>query len=257
MSYAKKILQAAAIMLGVLALVLLSAAITMKVVTWGRTVDVPDISGKDVATAIGELRKSGLDIKVERQEHHPKVPEGHIISQLPVPGTSVKKGRDVQVVVSLGSQEVTVPDITSEVFRKVQVELKQAGLVLGEVARANTPLPREQVVVQYPAARSVLQKGATIDMLVSEGPPPARYVTPDLTGLSVAEAGQAAKGISVSLATTGAGKQVVSQDPRPGYPVFAGSQVSVTLGTKAQTPPVQKTNPAPAPPTAKTVKERA
>jgi serine/threonine-protein kinase len=111
----------------------------------------------------------------------------------------VKKGRDVQVVVSLGSQEVVVPEITGQVFRKVQVDLKQAGLVLGEVARANTPLPREQVVVQYPKARTVLQKGATVDLLVSDGSGPVRYVTPDFTGMTIPQAGQAAKEMSVTL----------------------------------------------------------
>ena len=247
MSYTKKFLQIAALMMGMLALALISAIITMKVVTWGRTVEVPNLSGQEVTSAIGELRKSGLDIRIERQEHHPTVPEGHIISQQPQAGSSVKRGRDVQVVVSLGSQEVVVPDITGQVFRKVQVDLKQAGLVLGDVARANTPQPREQVVVQYPNARSVLQKGATVDLLVSDGPEPAKYVTPDLTGMTVSQAGQAAKEFSVSLVPSGTGKQVVSQDPKPGYPVLAGAQINVTLGVKAAPAPT----PAPAPKTDK------
>lgn len=249
MSYTKKFLQIAALMMGMLALVLISAIITMKVVTWGRTVDVPNLSGQEVTTAIGELRKSGLDIKIERQEHHPLVPEGHIISQQPQAGSSVKRGRDVQVVVSLGSQEVVVPEITGQVFRKVQVDLKQAGLVLGEVARANTPLPREQVVVQYPDPRTVLQKGATVDLLVSDGPGPVRYVTPDLTGMTATQAGQTITDLYVTLAPSGTGKQVISQDPKPGYPVLAGAQITVTLGTKAAPAPAPTTSPAPSPKT--------
>ena len=265
MSYTKKFLQIAALMMGVLALVLISAIITMKVVTWGKTVDVPNLSGQEVTSAISELKKSGLEIKIERQEHHPTVPEGHIISQQPQAGSSVKKGRDVQVVVSLGSQEVVVPEITKQVFRKVQVDLKQAGLVLGEVARANTTQPREQVVVQYPDARTILQKGATVDLLVSDGPDPVKYVAPDLTGMTAAQAGQAARELSVTLAPSGTGKQVVSQDPKPGYPVLAGAQINVTLGTKAapasSPAPSPKPNTSPAPPKPATpaapAKERA
>ncbi len=268
MSYTKKFLQIAALMMGILALVLISAIITMKVVTWGRTVDVPNLSGQEVTAAISELKKSGLEIKIERQEHHPTVPEGHIISQQPQAGSSVKRGRDVQVVVSLGSQEVVVPEITGQVFRKVQVDLKQVGLVLGDVARANTPQPREQVVVQYPDARTILQKGATVDLLVSDGPQQAKYVTPDLTGMTAAQAGQAVKDFFVSMTPSGTGKQIVSQDPKPGYPVLAGAQITVTLGVKAapapaSTPkaspvpaPKTNTNPAPAKPAAP-AKERA
>lgn len=268
MSYTKKFLQIAALMMGILALVLISAIITMKVVTWGKTVDVPNLSGQEVTAAISELKKSGLEIKIERQEHHPTVPEGHIISQQPQAGSSVKRGRDVQVVVSLGSQEVVVPEITGQVFRKVQVDLKQVGLVLGDVARANTPQPREQVVVQYPDARTILQKGATVDLLVSDGPQQAKYVAPDLTGMTAAQAGQAVKDFFVSMTPSGTGKQIVSQDPKPGYPVLAGAQITVTLGVKAapapaSTPkaspvpaPKTNTNPAPAKPAAP-AKERA
>ena len=247
MSYTKKFLQISALMLGVLALVLISAIITMKVVTWGRTVDVPNLSGQEVTSAIGELRKSGLEIKIERQEHHPTVPEGHIISQQPQAGSSVKRGRDVQVVVSLGSQEVVVPEITGQVFRKIQVDLKQAGLVLGDVARANTPQPREQVVVQYPSARTVTQKGATVDLLVSDGPELAKYLAPDLSGMTVQQAGQVVKELSVAMMVSGTGKQVVSQDPKPGYPVVAGAQIMMTLGTKAAPAPSPTTKAVPAP----------
>jgi beta-lactam-binding protein with PASTA domain len=149
------------------------------------------------------------------------------------------------VVVSLGSQEVVVPEITGQVFRKVQVDLKQAGLVLGEVARANTPLPREQVIVQYPNPRTVLQKGATVDLLVSDGPVPVRYVTPDFTGMTIPQAGHAAKEMSITLAPSGTGKHIIFQDPKPGYPVLAGAQIKVTLGVKAAPAPA----PAPAPET--------
>jgi beta-lactam-binding protein with PASTA domain len=70
MSYTKKFLQVAALMMGMLALVLISSSITMKVVTWGRTVDVPNLSGQEVTSASASSRNRAGD-KDREAEHHP------------------------------------------------------------------------------------------------------------------------------------------------------------------------------------------
>ena len=120
----KKFFQVLLIVLVFLGLAMASAVITMNAFTWGHTITVPDVRGKELTTAINQIRNSGLDIKVERQEHHPTVPENYIIGQSPAPGERVKGGRNVMVVVSLGSEEMAVPPVTDKVFRLAQVTLK-------------------------------------------------------------------------------------------------------------------------------------
>ncbi len=247
MDYTKKFLKISALFLALLALVIVSAALTMKLVTWGRTVTVPDISGKDMATALVELKNSGLDIKVERQEHHPKVPAGYIITQSPLPGSSVKKGRDVLVIVSLGSEEVTVPELTGANVRRAMVQLKQVGLEPGEVLRVNYQAARDEIIMQQPEGSAVIQKGESVSLLVSDGPSPLKYIAPDLTGMALADAASVVKPMGVTIAATGTGRQVVAQDPKAGYPVVQGSQVSVTLGTKPAAPAPVPVAPAKAP----------
>ena len=232
MDYTKKFLKIAALFLALLALVIVSAALTMKLVTWGRTVAVPDISGKDMTTALVELKNSGLNIKVERQEHHPKVPAGYIITQSPPPGSTVKKGRDVLVIVSLGSEEVTVPELTGANVRRAMVQLKQAGLEPGEVLRVNYQAARDEIIMQQPEGSSVIQKGESVSLLVSDGPRPLEYIAPDITGMTLAAAASVVKPMGATITATGTGRQVIAQDPKAGYPIVQGSQVSVTLGTK-------------------------
>ena len=225
-----------ALFLAFMALVLFSAMLTMKAITWGRTVNVPSVVGKDTTSAIVQLKDAGLEIKVERQEHHPTVPAGSIISQSPPAGNAVKKGRDILVVVSLGSEEITVPKITGENFRRGQILLKQAGLVLGEVQRVPHTAPREEVVQQDPLPGTILQKGAGLDLLVSDGPRPAKLIMPDLTGMTQTEAASALKPLAVTLVADGKGT-VGTQDPKPGYPVISGSEAKITLGVKPPAPP--------------------
>jgi len=222
-----------------------AAIVTMKALTWGRTVVVPDESGKELASAIIELKGYGLEIKVDRQEHHPSVPSGFVIEQSPLPGSTVKKGRSVSVVVSLGSEEVGVPILTGDIQRRAQPLLKQAGLTMGDTVRAYSDAPIDSVIAQYPAAQAVVQKGVQVDLLISGGPVLAKYITPDLRGrtLPEAEAKLRPMGITVSAPATaqagagGAGREVVSQEPKAGYAIMSGDVIKVALGAAPQTQP--------------------
>jgi beta-lactam-binding protein with PASTA domain len=237
----KKFVQMLLIVLVFLALAMVSAVITMKAFTWGHTVTVPDVRGKELTAAINQIRNSGLDIKVERQEHHPTVPQNYIIGQDPAPGESVKSGRNVMVVVSLGSEEVAVPPVTDKVFRLAEVTLKEAGLELGEVARVNSPSPAETVILQSPAQGTVLQKGSPVDMLVSAGGRGTRYVTPDLTGMTLPEAGDLVRPMGAKVLYSGRGSVIATQGPKAGYQLPANGQIIVALGVPS--PPQQGVSP--------------
>jgi len=240
----RKIFKFSALMLAFALLAFVSAIVTMKAVTYGRTVVVPDVSGAQLSYAINAFRQDGLDIKVDREEYHPSVPAGAIITQNPLPGSTVKRGRNVSVVVSLGSVEVPAPVLTGELFRRAQTLLKQLGLTLGEVSRVASDAGKEIVVAQQPYGQTVLQKGAKVDLLVSDGPRPATFVTPDLVGKTQSEATEILKPLSVAVNPTGKGGLIATQDPKPGYPVVAGAGVNVTFGAAkpaaTPAPPGQK-----------------
>jgi beta-lactam-binding protein with PASTA domain len=244
----KRFIKIAVLFLAFLALVFVSALVTMKAATWGRTVVVPDVSGRELVGAINTLKQAGLEIKVSREEYSSCVPSGSVIAQMPLPGTTVKKGRNVSVVVCLGSQEVTVPDFHGQTFRMVLIMLKQVGLTLGDVARAASSDPRDSVVAQEPLAQTVIQKGGKVNVLLSDGGQGGVFITPDLTGKNPKEAEDIMKSMSVSVTSSGKGDAVVSQEPRPGYPINAGGVLKVVLGAK---PSVATPGPATPKPPAK------
>jgi len=256
MSNTKKFLQVSVLFIAFLALVFVSALVTMKAATWGKNVIVPDVSGKELAAAINTLKHDGLEIKVAREEYHPSAPEGSVISQLPLPGTTVKKGRNVSVVVSLGSQEVTVPDFQGQSFRMVLIMLKQVGMTLGEVGRVASDAARDTVIAQDPLAQTVEQKGGKVNLLVSDGAQGGTFITPELVGKTVKEAEDIMKPMSVGVSATGKGEAIASQDPRAGYPVSSGRSVTVVLGARPALPkaapkPGEPAGPVPIKPPAK------
>jgi hypothetical protein len=84
-----------------------------RVVKQGRAVDllvslgsaytkVPDLRKMSESQARGALRNADLAAAERQQWYDSAIPEGHIISQRPVPGTRVPRGSGVQLRVSLG-----------------------------------------------------------------------------------------------------------------------------------------------------------
>ena len=61
--------------------VLLFAYITFKLLSFSRTVDVPDLSGKSLVEVNELLSRKGLNLKIEGEDYDSDVPAGHIIRQ--------------------------------------------------------------------------------------------------------------------------------------------------------------------------------
>jgi hypothetical protein len=73
-----------------------------------QTVPIPDVSGKDYASAAAQLQ--GLGLQVTRSDQLSKtVPAGRVIETNPAVGTVVLPGETVTIVVSSGSPRETTP----------------------------------------------------------------------------------------------------------------------------------------------------
>ena len=74
--------------------------------------EVPALIGMTPSEAERAVAGLGLQIEVERQYYSPQIPEGRIMTQLPLPGTKVRRGWQVRVAQSMGPQRVAIPDVT-------------------------------------------------------------------------------------------------------------------------------------------------
>ena len=70
------------------------------------TVVVPDLVGKDVVFVLEALTELGLNTKVRGSEYSADIPKHHVIHQEPEPGVEIKKGRDVRILISKGTETV-------------------------------------------------------------------------------------------------------------------------------------------------------
>src|SRR4051794_22793842 len=100
---------------------LASALIAMSLAIHGREVQVPDVRGKTPSEARQLTDGSGLNSQVERQYYSPTVPAGRVLSQMPAPGTTVRRGWDVRLALSLGPQRIAIPEVVGQSQRAAAI----------------------------------------------------------------------------------------------------------------------------------------
>ena len=215
----------------------LSALTAMRFAVQGREVVMPDVAGMPAAKARQVLRGRGVGFKVEDRIYS-NLPADAVVRQSPPPNMRVKKGQNAHVVLSLGPQKVTIPELQDKSLRAAQVELLRGGMQLGEVSSAYLPSSNgeDMVVQQDPAAGTTDVTGPHVNLLVALGARPPAYVMPELVGLPLAEAesklGAAALKVSkmtpsfVPEAPRGA---VVGQTPARGQRVDANSTIELLV----------------------------
>jgi serine/threonine-protein kinase len=159
----------------------LAAILFSQVVLKGETVAVPDLTGMSVPQARTELAKKDLSVAQRGAEFNDRWDRGLIVRQDPAPDSRVRVTKVVQVIVSAGSQKVTVPGLQGKSLEAVLTMLQSTGLVKGKLTQIHTSrYPAGRVIAQKPAADEVVERNAPVGLLLSQGAREDRYVMPDL-----------------------------------------------------------------------------
>ncbi|MFH1540508.1 MAG: PASTA domain-containing protein [Elusimicrobiota bacterium] len=151
---------------------------------------VPNIVGKNIADSLDILSSINLYLKKTGEEFNVEIPCGLIISQSPVEGSIIKEGKSVNVVVSVGSEVIYIPDLTNQTVRSAQLILRKNGLDLGEQDEIySTVIEKGNIVSQNPNPRTHIQKDGLVNIVVSLGlPPEGTLIMPNFLGKDIFEA---------------------------------------------------------------------
>jgi len=107
-----------------------------------REVAIPKLVGLSPTEAEHASSASGLQMVVERQFYSPDIPEGRIMTQMPPPGTKVRRGWSIRVAQSLGAQRIAIPNATGGSERIAELNIRRRGFSLGSIAHLNLPTQR-------------------------------------------------------------------------------------------------------------------
>ncbi len=181
------------IVLGAMAMVavaMVSAFLAMRLAIHGREVKVPRLTHLTISEASRSASSMGLRLQLENRFYSPDVPHGQVLAQYPVAGATVRRQWPVRVTESLGSQQVSIPDLRGAGERAASINLRRLGLELGTVGHVNLSGPAGVVVAQTPAPGAEGVDRPRVSILLNDGPEEASsgYVMPSLVGFTIAGA---------------------------------------------------------------------
>lgn len=163
-------------------------------------VNVPDVSNKPIAEARSELQAAGFTIGTETEVYNPDVEAGNVVSTDPAAGVQAAKGSSVNITISKGTEQVTVPDLRGMSADEAQRVLASYGLngQQGDTVFSDD-VEENRVAQQDIAAGTTAYKGDTITFHLSKGPETASVPNVQSLDFETARDRLEAAGFTVSL----------------------------------------------------------
>lgn len=234
------------VVLGVLLVALLATAF----VVWPKLFDttppdvrVPDVfrmSEDDARNAIGD---AGLGVGTVSVRNDDNIASGLVIEQDPSGGDYVSPETSVNLVVSLGPGEFALPDVRDRPKKEAIQQLVGAGIARRNITEreCDTDDPAGTVTEQDPAAGTSVDKDATVELCVSDGP----ETVPDVVGKKKADAirlieAAGFKAVVHDAAATDSSQpkgRVTEQVPAAGEARDKGTQVVIFVSVYVEPPP--------------------
>ena len=135
-------------------------------------VEVPDFTDLDLLDAADLVRKLGLTLVVV-EEYSDTIEDGVVISQSILAGDKVEVGESIELVVSLGSESVTVPDLIGLTESEAVELIHSSNLRLGRIYEDHDDDTEEGLVIgQSLRAGTLADLGDSVDLVISLGAHP-------------------------------------------------------------------------------------
>ena len=175
------------------------------------TVEVPNLVGVPAEDAFETLQ--ALDLKVRAaEETNADVPAGIVIRTEPSAGTAVPLESFVTVVVSVGEEEVGVPNVIGENVDVARARIEAQGFTVGTIEYQLTEDVDENIVIsQNPSGGATATPASEVDLVVSSGP--FSIDVPNVAGKTAETA---------ILQLTQAGFEKITTDEEPSNDVLEG-----------------------------------
>ncbi|MBU0687484.1 MAG: PASTA domain-containing protein [Candidatus Margulisbacteria bacterium] len=132
---------------------------------------VPNLVGLTESQAQKVAGALGLKVSVVQKTFEKNVPADQIISQRPETGRSVKKGRNISLVVSIGKRKVFVPNLVGKDYSQIEVVLDEVGLQIGDARRVvSQEFASNTIMSQHPSTGTEVIVGTQVSVTVCHNP---------------------------------------------------------------------------------------
>ncbi|MFB9659428.1 PASTA domain-containing protein [Glycomyces mayteni] len=190
----------ALVTLGLIAAVLVSVAAAGWWIGIGRYTSTPSLLDQDRDSVEAYAEERGFDVELV-DGYSSSVPVGGVVSQDPEVGDRIRQGAVITVVVSLGPERYSVPDLSGGSEEDARAALAAFDAEVTVEREYSTDVEKDAVTRTDPAAGEEVKSGTPVTVYVSDGFPPLNV--PDVVGLSQEDATAAleAEGLAAGAVT--------------------------------------------------------
>lgn len=214
-------------------------------------IEVPDLKGLTFDDAKEQLNAKGLGIKNAGTVASDQYDEGQIVSQTPDALTKAEANTTVEVTLSSGKGEVSVPPVTGMDETTAYNTLTNSGFTPVKDYAYSADVAQGNVIEQSPNAGSLAKAGDNVKIVISRGKEQAEATSvavPGVTGLTedaarsaIQNVGLAVGNVSSAYSDSVASGQIISQSPVVDTAVDAGTAVDFVVSMGAE--PAQEVTP--------------
>ena len=213
---------------------------------------VPNVQGHDITSALLELQVKELYPRIQLRYTQSSADKGFILEQNPQPGTIVKAGRRIHLVVSQGAVINTVENYVGRNIEDVRIELYSlltahtvsTGNISGsQLITLREPLmyefstePAGTILQQRPEPGAAISGPTMLELVVSRGSEHTLTRIPNLVGLNMEDTleqiSQTGIDFEFSIRQVQSGERpgtVIAQNPAGGALVAASTRVVITM----------------------------
>lgn len=212
------------------------------------TVTVPKLQGMTVAEAETSLGNVQLVLGEQTPQADDVAPKGTILSQSPAAGETLQVGQAVNIVVSNGKEQTSVPDLVDLATQDdARIALTDSKLILGKVDAKDSDKAEGTVLSQSIPTGTSVDVGSRVDITISSG----KLTIPDVTTLSKTEASNTLinLGFKVEIVNepnaTVTANTVISQVPTANTLAKKGTTITLTVATAPTAAPTPAASPTP------------
>jgi serine/threonine-protein kinase len=131
---------------------------------------VPYLINKQEGYAKNDIQNAQLSIGNITYQNNDSIPKGIVISQNPSPGKAVPYYSNVDLVISLGAEDILLmPNLVGKNYSEAQSTLNVLGLQIGEVnyMKNETFLPNT-ILKQNPRSGDTVRKNTIVTLILSK-----------------------------------------------------------------------------------------
>ena len=224
---------------GIIGLISLDRIVLPLITNYNKAIYLPDLTSVDFRIAQKRLDSLDLGYKIIMHEYDDLYKPYSVIEMSPRPFTKLKTGRIIKLTVADEKKDIILDDYSDKSLRSVKLQLNRDNLKIDTlIYEYNESVKKDFIISQYPRTGKMLKSGDMLTLIVSQGPPPNYYITPNLINMSlkkakemISKAGLVLGNITYEYNTKYLNNTVLEQNKTPGMRLSFPAKIDLIIST--------------------------